>query len=649
MGDNGLRWSSLGYGLLVDGAQTTCVCPGTANKLRAKSKLGGEITNKCELENVPNHGLQLCCKTAANNETSPSPPPPRPPPPRPPPSPPADATAILAAAANAVADTTDAGADAANNGTSATAAAAAPTCYHDWKPSLPPPRPPLVVLDGQALLRPPASPHPPPCPLSVCGQPGFVETHLGGASSGPVMVSRAACAGGCPNSVHFRDMSCVNYDLNGDGVVDSNDCMSKAGHADFCSCCEGPSSPPLPPPIAAQLVNAGPVVDALCDSKDLYATVSTSSAARRLKTDPISVGALLAKGWTPSSNGSWHTNTPWNASVHDPEVLEDVLNARAGWRVSSGRFINGHHRLGSLRNLTVREARLACARDPGCVAFSYERAHWLRNRSARMRTVLVGVQNGTGMMPLGPTIYRRPVEMGGLYGDRTPSSDPDAAVLKLAQMKPWEWLDGQLSWSTHFNPAFFPPTNVATGSDDIQHLWPYQEAISQLPKLVEELGRALHPWASRATAEVDFHAEVLRDLNEMFPSAESGMVREMFNSMVDFGLRNEAATKGKWPPQVRRRGSVSNNDASEKIADAICTSRAVARECLEHGSSTLLSTTCAKKMLADLTQAVSGAALGSKAFECMAGGKCPARTSSLASGIEYCTQLFGSGVGIQPT
>ena len=592
MAEDGLKWLSLGYGMVVDGIQTSCVCPSTESKVqrRAKDKgLAGDVSSSCELESVVDQGLQLCCNT---------------------------------------------------------------TCYKDsgWKQLSPPPTPPLWTMDPKVMPKPPAAPHPPPCPVSVCGKLGYVETNLGGATSAPIMVSKAACARGCANSLHYRDMSCIYHDLNGDGHIDFNDCMSRASHLDFCSCCNGPPPPPPPPPVTwEQLANVGTVVDAICNSQDTYA--SYSSSARRLAARlGDGKNGLLTKGWRSAGNGSWYTNTVWNVSVRS----DDALEVEAGWRVSAGRFITGHHRPGSLGLLTVSEARLACARDPGCVGFSYERAHWLRNRSARMQTILVGIHNGQGLTPLDATIYRRQprkpeeVQTGEVQTSevRMTPQDPDAEVMELSAIDPWDWLDGRLSWTTHFNPSHFSPTAWEGKGERVHnHLWPHQEVIGHFPDLEEELMRALHPLALRATTDSTFFGQLVQNLKEIFAGVHEEEVLAVVTSMISAGMRGHR----RRDEELVFAGGPTSTPCSEpsEITDALCAASKVTRACFEASSSASLSATCGNVLLQDLVKQLSGAAIGSDAFDCMSGGKCPENTSPALQGVEYCQSLYGDGPGVR--
>jgi hypothetical protein len=322
--------------------------------------------------------------------------------------------------------------------------------------------------------------------------------------------------------------------------------------------------------------------------------------------------------------------------------------------VSAGRFINGHHRPGSPGLLTVSEARLACARDPGCVGFSYERAHWLRNRTARMQTILVGIQNGQGLTPLDATIYRRQtpkseeVQTGEVRtgeGRLTPQ-DPDAEVIELTAIDPWDWLDGRLSWTTHFNPSHFSPAAWAGERKRVhQHLWPHQEVIGHFPDLEEELMRSLHPLALRATTDSAFYGQLVQSLKEIFAGVQEEEVLAVVTSMISAGMRSHRRRDEELVSAIRPT-SIPCNEPSD-ITDALCAASKVTRACFEVSSSASLSATCGNVLLQDLVQELSGAAIGSNAFDCMSGGKCPENTSPALRGVEYCQSLYGDGPGVK--
>lgn len=462
----GHRWDQVGAGFFMNGMETSCICPGT------KRLIPGDVTTQCRMQIPPDpRGMELCCtsgvcyKETGWNDYPPPPPPPiwvtdsrylplPPPPPPPSPKPPL---------------------------VTSSAGSAGSTCT-GWS---------CCPNEGKRV--------------SLCGS-GYPD----------FCVTKTVC--NCRTSRQIDDYSCVNWDIDCDGAIDHMDCMSEDRFSGFCDCCKPPKPPPPPKPKFREINNLGDVVDTMCDVKDLvddpYGKKYLKTAADNSKmgnvlkgsnqracteeekmkgdTDGCFTSALADPASAISMPWNWRLRKLAANALAKPDALSlaglaygtrpeqdttrrmrrhlkdlNITSRATGWLPTAGRFLRGHHRPNSEGMMTLIQAREACTLDAKCVGFSYPSVHWFREPDARMPTWLVGMEevrdanvpewllenNPDGYRLLWPDV-QDPYRRSPSHVAPTPGKDPLSV----------DWIDGDLSWTSHLKPSLLPAVKVRAPS-----------------------------------------------------------------------------------------------------------------------------------------------------------------------------------------
>jgi len=339
--------------------------------------------------------------------------------------------------------------------------------------------------------------------------------------------------------------------------------------------------------------------------------------------------------------------------------------------------------------MTLIQAREACTLDAKCVGFSYPSVHWFREPDARMPTWLVGMEevrdanvpewllenNPDGYRLLWPDV-QDPYRRSPSHVAPTPGKDPLSV----------DWIDGDLSWTSHLKPSLLPAVKAGE-----THKWPWEEMMERFGNEEVRMEEWAHKRAQTLVADVDSalekvtngtpQAELLHwmkklahaQLEEIYleedapTNASMTRPKSMANaskdtqadgvdtskdgqgqangvstdrasmarpkSMVDVGKEREA-DEGEADEGGAGADEGEANEGERKIwrrqlkvslndaAGYVCTARATQRVCLKDGFESVWTEDCGIKVLTSAFETVTGLAVGSGVTDCVFKGKC---------------------------